>query len=126
MSKTKGIWRRRVEAKKQRLAAEKKWAKELTAAGWTETGKGWRQGRKASVSIEEALKESRQQKKQARLDEAAAIPTYLTEHGWTQSGPNGEVWSKPHWVESDWKGRKLEGSCFKTLLQAYKLERKLS
>lgn len=55
------------------------------------------------------------QKRKARENK---MSEYLIENGWTCSGPFKDVWKISNWEK--------EGTCFRTLSQAYKLQYRLN
>jgi hypothetical protein len=112
----------RAEADARRLAEElalthAKWSAKLTTHGWKETQKGWRLGNKASVPIDQAIRELNASLKEAnRPLNDAELAQWLTESGWTCVGPNKDVWMIKNWDRP-------EGNCYCSLRQAAKINR---
>jgi hypothetical protein len=110
----------RINAKKQRAADKEqvrlydKWTRKLLLHEWKLTQKGWRKGREASVTIEEAIVTLNKELRQAKKDESDKIPDFLKERGWSVTGPNQDVWVRQNWD--------TDGLCYRTLRQAYKLQ----
>lgn len=126
--------RQRRLLKKFRDTIQARQVRRLIARGWTHNpqagweanqyGQGWELNGVTcnyaffSGQLEYAIRIQNAIDRQNKKDFEAAIPEMLVLKGWTMTGPNHDVWSRPNWEKKD-------GDCNRTMKQAYKIQLKL-
>ena len=93
------------------------WAQFVLNHGWVQTPEGFQLDDLPPLGSLDAYVAQRRINRITRQFEEANMPDYLRSTGWTQSGPLGDVWSRPDW------DKKTPGIAYFTLKKAYKVQK---